>query len=330
MSTTTDSTPCFTHHDRLTLRVESASNLVSADLNGYSDPFVDVSINGGYEKRTSIIKKNLNPVWNETFEYHYLLYMMNSPYQSFTIGFEVYDWDRITSNDFLGRASLEINAANIEFGKLYTVDLPLKDTKSGTLKVSYKVDRLAEKTIKKTSISSPSSSSSSSTMRFIDGTFPSEFRPSAPKGFKLITTESNKLLGTHVAVLINSTTGEVLTITYNDLKTLPFDEGAKVFLEVYLKNLKDRADKCHGKYEMESREMDVTSRVSCNKFTKVLETRCVTSVQGKQVYCVALTCGYSCGVLCNFVWMNTGSLSLPTSKYSQLLEVAKLTEVSKP
>lgn len=233
--------------------------------------------------------------------------------------------------DFLGRTSLEINAAHIEFGKLYTVELPLKDTKSGILKVSYKVDRLAEKVVKKTSISSSGgTSSSTSSLRFIDETFPSEFRPAAPKGFKLITSESNKLLGTHVAVLMNTTTGEVLTITYNDLKTLPFDDGAKVFLDVYLKNLKDRADKSRGTYELESREVDVTSRVSHHKFTKVLESRCLTTVQGKRVYCVSLTCGYSCGVLCNFVWMNAQSTSLPASKYSQLLEIAKWTEVSKP
>ena len=48
--------------------VVAANALVKRDLFRLPDPFVLVSINGQATHTTSIIKKTLNPYWNEKFD----------------------------------------------------------------------------------------------------------------------------------------------------------------------------------------------------------------------------------------------------------------------
>lgn len=57
----------FEPSDRLLVVVERGTNLPAKDWNGLSDPFVILKLNDSFEKKTKIIKKNLNPVWNEEF-----------------------------------------------------------------------------------------------------------------------------------------------------------------------------------------------------------------------------------------------------------------------
>jgi Ca2+-dependent lipid-binding protein len=42
-----------------------ASDLVSKDLNGFSDPYYELKVNGKCKYKSSIKKKTLNPVWDE-------------------------------------------------------------------------------------------------------------------------------------------------------------------------------------------------------------------------------------------------------------------------
>jgi len=42
-----------------------ASDLVSKDLNGFSDPYFELKVNGKCKYRSSIKKKTLNPIWDE-------------------------------------------------------------------------------------------------------------------------------------------------------------------------------------------------------------------------------------------------------------------------
>jgi Ca2+-dependent lipid-binding protein len=42
-----------------------ASDLVSKDLNGFSDPYFELKVNGKCKYKSSIKKKTLNPIWDE-------------------------------------------------------------------------------------------------------------------------------------------------------------------------------------------------------------------------------------------------------------------------
>ena len=54
----------------LEVLVKRAQNLVAKDSNGLSDPFAVITVHGKKRFRTRIIPKSLNPVWDQTGEYH--------------------------------------------------------------------------------------------------------------------------------------------------------------------------------------------------------------------------------------------------------------------
>ena len=87
------------------LRVDilDASNLPSADRNGYSDPYCKFDLNGKEVFKTKVQKKTLHPAWNEFFE---------TPIASRTAAkfvCNVYDWDFGEKADFLGAAEIPLD-----------------------------------------------------------------------------------------------------------------------------------------------------------------------------------------------------------------------------
>ena len=109
------------------IKIKKASNLTKKDIFGASDPYVAVYLANKDEvrkdqlcseiaaaansldtisyiytnqiRKTSTKKRTLNPTWNETFKIH-----MNLSNQSLV--FDVFDENRITRDDFLGRVYL--------------------------------------------------------------------------------------------------------------------------------------------------------------------------------------------------------------------------------
>ena len=109
----------------LKLNLVSGSHLLSADRNGKSDPFVEVYVNNKRMFKSKIIKKTLDPVWNE---------QVNVPIKSMSrseLVFHVFDWDRAGDNDDLGQTSADLKA--IEPNKKYDWDLKLNT--QGSIKV---------------------------------------------------------------------------------------------------------------------------------------------------------------------------------------------------
>jgi hypothetical protein len=70
------------------------------DLNGLSDPFVKIMF-GNERKRTTVVRKNLNPVWNESFKFEVPSLMNDLISRELVI--EVWDWDRVGRDDFIGQ-----------------------------------------------------------------------------------------------------------------------------------------------------------------------------------------------------------------------------------
>ncbi|KAL9647314.1 hypothetical protein ABK040_011681 [Willaertia magna] len=128
--------------DTIKLKLIKATNLIAADRNGLSDPYVIVRTErkeiSNFFKPTSVIKKTLNPIWNETFIYY--IYEKHEKYEFFL---EVMDKDLIF-DDFLGSAVVNVVDIVTEANKEFTVDLPLEKVKSGTLQISLFVERKIE------------------------------------------------------------------------------------------------------------------------------------------------------------------------------------------
>lgn len=104
----------------------------SVTRTGYDmDPFVIVSF-GKKTFRTRAIRHNLNPVFNER-----LLFQVMSFEKSYQIAFNVYDRDRMSSNDFVAQALLPVSdlisnapTPDPETG-LYKLPEPWKDPEAG-------------------------------------------------------------------------------------------------------------------------------------------------------------------------------------------------------
>lgn len=92
---------------RITFGVLKGNGLVACDKGGTSDPFFSCKFFDGSVKKTDKIKKTLNPQWNAPG-----LYVWEGPFVDLLDRIEakldVYDYDKFSLNDFMGRALLHI------------------------------------------------------------------------------------------------------------------------------------------------------------------------------------------------------------------------------
>ena len=72
----------------VSVRVVRATGLLAADKSGKSDPYVKVQTPGGTKAKTSVIKKTVNPEWDETVE-------LIVPDLAPPISFTVFDHDKV-------------------------------------------------------------------------------------------------------------------------------------------------------------------------------------------------------------------------------------------
>lgn len=89
---------------RLRCQVMEARDLAKKDRNGASDPFVRVRYNGKTYEST-VVKKSCYPRWNESFEFE----LEEDSTVDSPLSVEVWDWDLVSRNDFLGKVLFNIN-----------------------------------------------------------------------------------------------------------------------------------------------------------------------------------------------------------------------------
>lgn len=106
----------------LNLEVIGAEGLPAMDLNGKADPFFIVEFAAKDQYKSHIIMKNRAPKWNETVKL-----LVSHSERNYTVTIKVYDWDKTSSNDFIGQA--EIDLSQLFNGKLHDWYLPLKNQK---------------------------------------------------------------------------------------------------------------------------------------------------------------------------------------------------------
>ncbi|KAI3517237.1 hypothetical protein L1887_16450 [Cichorium endivia] len=107
----------------LHVKVIRATKLMKMDILGLSDPYVKLKLNGEMlpSKKTTIKKKTLNPVWNETFKL-----VVKDP-QAQSLHVNVFDWDKVGSHDRLGMQVVPLKVLKPNEMKELTLDL-LKNT----------------------------------------------------------------------------------------------------------------------------------------------------------------------------------------------------------
>lgn len=94
---------------RLQLTVLAGKNLMAADRGGTSDPYVQLRLGDSKEAlKTKVIKKNLNPEWNETFDLK-----LERLHESLTI--ECFDYDLMGSDDSLGKSTIRLKGCEMSF-----------------------------------------------------------------------------------------------------------------------------------------------------------------------------------------------------------------------
>jgi Ca2+-dependent lipid-binding protein len=116
----------FRNMGNLKVEVLDGANLPAADRNGYSDPYCKFFLNGKEIHKTEKKDKTLSPVWNETFD----IAVRSRTAAKFEV--QVFDWDMGSSDDFLGKGSIDLTP--IEPYQRKEVNIPL-DGKSGTIRL---------------------------------------------------------------------------------------------------------------------------------------------------------------------------------------------------
>lgn len=101
----------------LNLNIISGTGLLSADRNGKSDPFVTIFVNRQKVYKSKIIKKSLDPVWNERTSIRIPSLSRDE------LLFNVMDWDRTGDNDELGMAVFDLKS--IKPNQNYSWNCPL-------------------------------------------------------------------------------------------------------------------------------------------------------------------------------------------------------------
>jgi len=92
----------------LVLQIKSAQGLEAKDLDGFSDPFVNIVLNTATKEaqpqtfETSVKMNTLTPSWDETFN------LKISDYNKAVVELSVMDYDKFGTNDKLGNLSLPL------------------------------------------------------------------------------------------------------------------------------------------------------------------------------------------------------------------------------
>ncbi|WKX97003.1 hypothetical protein Q1695_013007 [Nippostrongylus brasiliensis] len=99
---------------KLTVVILEAKNLKKMDVGGLSDPYVKIVLMQGgkrlKKKKTSIKKCTLNPYYNESFSFEVPFEQI----QKVSLMITVMDYDKLGSNDAIGRCLLGCNATGAE------------------------------------------------------------------------------------------------------------------------------------------------------------------------------------------------------------------------
>jgi Ca2+-dependent lipid-binding protein len=122
----------------LIMTLHEGVGLVAADAGGTSDPFAEVRV-GQTLQKTKVIKKSLNPAWEEKFQFG----VANTNTDAVFI--RVSDWDRFSANDSLGEVTIPLldiareNSRDEKGEVSFTRTFSLSNAKHGALRITFQL-----------------------------------------------------------------------------------------------------------------------------------------------------------------------------------------------
>ena len=101
----------------MTVHLQEASDLPAKDRSGTSDPFVVMHLHPNKEEifESKTVYKTLNPVFDQSFEFHNLL--LDDVYRQ-SLVFRIYDHDRFSKDDMIGGIVLPLKDVDV-YGVVY-------------------------------------------------------------------------------------------------------------------------------------------------------------------------------------------------------------------
>eukprot|EP01135_Chromosphaera_perkinsii_P010182 Nk52_evm48s2039 gene=Nk52_evmTU48s2039 len=124
---------------RLRVKILRAEGLAAKDVSGRSDPYCVVAVGDNHFK-TKTIEQQLNPVWNETF--NFALRDKNDH-----VRITLYDYDRFTNDDFLGYTKIPLDSLRSEKAEEFVrplIAIPGESNIKGNIFVELLYDDLSE------------------------------------------------------------------------------------------------------------------------------------------------------------------------------------------
>jgi len=92
------------YHGVVEILVNQGKDFPRMDLNGEADPFCVLKLGERKLFTTRTVLKTRNPVWHDVFRI-----LVPEEEKNYTIFFDVWDWDKASSNDHIGEAKLELS-----------------------------------------------------------------------------------------------------------------------------------------------------------------------------------------------------------------------------
>lgn len=125
----------------LTVAVIKATNLISADRNGTSDPFIRFYVDEQRVFKTETYKKTLNPIFSkdETFTVP-IVNRIHTPVIA-----KVFDWDQIGKDTLLGTCTITFTGEEVETFVTTTKEYKLDQGGSLTLRLTWRPELVARK-----------------------------------------------------------------------------------------------------------------------------------------------------------------------------------------
>lgn len=97
-------------------KIVSGEGLIARDSSGTSDPYVKVKLRQRCVYKSKIVYRSLSPEWNESFQ-------LAVDDVNTDLGFKVYDFDRLSHDDYMGEA--QVSLGTLEINKEIELKLPL-------------------------------------------------------------------------------------------------------------------------------------------------------------------------------------------------------------